>query len=90
MRPKRRTLFSGTFTISGRTRDEDGVPLGSCAVHLFETATDIEVAETISDGSGNYTFTVGDNAATYYVVAYKPGAGAFDRAGTTVNTLAAT
>lgn len=86
--PRRFARFSGSFAISGTTRDANGVPLGGCAVHLFESATDLKVAETVSDGSGLFTFTVGTNSGTFYVVAYKPDAP--DRFGTTVNTLLAT
>lgn len=50
--------------------------------------SDIEVAETLSDANGNYSFYVDEPTAapsTYYIVAYLPGSP--DRAGTTVNTL---
>ena len=79
--------FFGTFRITGSTLDSAGAALASCTVHLFEAATDTEVQETISNGSGVYTFNIGQNAGYFYVVAYKPGSP--DVAGTTVNTLAA-
>jgi hypothetical protein len=79
--------FYGSFSITGITRDSTGATLGTCSVHLFESATDIEVAETMSDGSGNFTFVLGNNAGFFYIVAYKPGSP--DVAGTTVNTLVA-
>jgi hypothetical protein len=79
--------FYGSFIISGVTRDSVGTPLGNCAVHLFESATDIEVSEVVSDGSGNFTFNIGNNAGFFYIVAYK--AGSPDVSGTTLNTLVA-
>jgi hypothetical protein len=79
--------FYGSFSITGVTRDSAGAALGTCIVHLFETPTDIEVAQTTSDGSGNFTFTIGNNAGYFYIVAYK--AGAPDVAGTSINTLIA-
>lgn len=53
-------------------------------MHLHRTLDDVKVEQTLSDGSGNFAFTVG-LGETYYVVAYLPGSP--DRAGTTVNTL---
>jgi protocatechuate 3,4-dioxygenase beta subunit len=50
--------------------------------------SDIEVAETVSDANGNYSFFVDAPSAapsTYYIVAYLPGSP--DVAGTTVNIL---
>ena len=79
--------FYGSFSITGVTRDSTGAVLGSCEVHLFQTGFDIEIAQTTSDGSGNFTFIIGNNAGYFYIVAYK--AGSPDVAGTTVNTLAA-
>jgi len=79
--------FYGSFQFTGVTRDSNGTALGNCDVHLFQTGTDIEIAQTVSDGSGNFTFSIGNNAGFFYIVAYKPGSP--DLAGTTVNTLAA-
>lgn len=76
------------FTITGVTRDSTTAALGGCIVQLFRTGDDSFVAQTTSDGSGNYSFTVSDNSSTYFVTAYK--AGAPDVFGTTVNTLTAT
>lgn len=73
------------WQIGGVTKDSTGTPLGSCVVKLYLTATDQELAQTTSDGSGNYAFSVTDNATSYYAVAYK--AGSPDVAGTTLNTL---
>lgn len=77
--------FYGAFSLSGVTRDSTGVALGGCDVHLFQTGSDIEVGQTTSDGSGNFSFSLGNNAGFFYLVAYKPGSP--DVAGTTVNTL---
>lgn len=91
MRPRRffrSPSFTGRFTISGVTRNSVGVALGSCEVHLFETATDLLVARTTSDGAGLFSFSLGTNSGTFYIVAYK--ATGTDVFGTTVNTLPAT
>jgi 3-dehydroquinate dehydratase len=79
--------FYGAFKISGITRDSTGAALASCAVHLFESATDIEIAQTVSDAIGQYQIVIGNNAGFFYIVAYKSGSP--DVAGTTVNTLVA-
>lgn len=72
--------------VSGVTKDSAGAVLGGCTVKLFRTADDIEVQESLSDGSGNYAFQpVNNGNGPYYVVAYK--AGSPDVAGTTVNTV---
>lgn len=79
--------FFGRFSISGVTRDGTGTALGACTVHLFESATDQEIDQTIADGSGNFAFSLGGNAGFFYLVAHL--AGSPDVAGTTVNTLVA-
>ena len=71
--------------ITGVTRDNTGAALGNCEVHLFRTATDVEVDQVTSDASGNFTLNGTGLGQTYYIVAYK--AGGTDVAGTTVNTL---
>ena len=75
------------FSLVGVTRDASDVALGNCVVKLFEAATDIKIAQTTSDGSGNFSFNVGTNAGFFYYVYYK--AGSPDVAGTSVNTIAA-
>lgn len=75
------------FRISGQTLDSGGSALASCIVQLFRTGDDSLVAETTSDGSGNYSFTLPYNSGTFYAVAYKQGSP--DVMGTTVNTLVA-
>ena|SRR6266704_3044924 len=80
-------LFStSAYKISGVTRDSLGNALGNCTVQLFYTATNILAAQTQSDASGNYAFSIGPSQACY-IVAYLPGSP--DVAGTTVNTLVA-
>lgn len=79
--------FFGSFSLSGVTRDSAGTPLAGCVVDLFLNSEDTLVATTISDGSGNYSFTLSGNSQTYFVRAYKVGAP--DVAGTSVNTLTA-
>lgn len=79
--------FYGSFQLVGVTRDSSDVALGNCVVKLFEAATDIKIAQTTSDGSGNFSFNVGTNAGYFYYVYYK--AGSPDVAGTSVNTIAA-
>lgn len=87
-RPCRITTHAGaTFHVSGTTVDSTGAALASCVVQLFRTGDDTLVQEITSDGSGAFTFTLGDNAGNFYIVAYK--AGGTDVAGTTVNTLVA-
>lgn len=79
--------FYGTFGISGVTRDELEAVLPNCTVHLFRTGGNSYVSTVLSDGSGNYSFVIGNNAGNFYAVAYL--AGSPDVAGTTVNTLVA-
>jgi len=83
----KKPTFIGTFSLSGVTRDSAGVALGDCVVDLFLNSEDTLVASTVSDGSGNYRFTLSGNSQTYFVRAYK--AGSPDVAGTSVNTLTA-
>lgn len=85
VRPFRSPRFYGAFGLSGVTRNSTGAPLGLCVVKLFEAATDIEVGQTTSDGAGAFSFSLGNNAGFFYIVAYK--AGSPDVAGTSVNTL---
>ncbi len=71
-------------TITGTTRDQNGVALGVCVVHAFRTSDDVEVAQTTSAADGTFSVTVAGGVA-HYLMAYK--AGSPDVAGTTVNTL---
>jgi len=72
--------FYGSFTASGVTKDSTGAALSDCTVDLF-SESEAWLARTVSDGSGNYTFT-GVGVGTVFVRAYKPGAP--DLAGTTL------
>lgn len=74
------------YVVAGVTKDSTGALLGACTVRLFDTATNVLVATTDSDESGNFAFYVSPDTA-YYIVAYKPGTP--DVAGTTVNTITA-
>jgi hypothetical protein len=77
------------FQITGVTRDSAGATLGNCRVVMLEVArisvngTPV-VAETISDGSGNYTIEVALNTA-HQGIAYKDGSP--DVAGISIDTL---
>jgi hypothetical protein len=74
------------FQISGVTRDKtSSAAIPGCTIDLFQTINDQKVATTISDGSGNFSFWVGDSVSNYYAVAYLSGSP--DKAGTTVNLL---
>lgn len=77
-------LPTASFFITGTTKDSSGVALASCLLDLYRTSDDASMSRTISDGSGAYSFSVGQGQR-YYIVAYK--AGGPDVAGTTVNTL---
>ena len=65
------------FQITGVTRDSAGTALGTCRVVMLEVGRIAKgempvVAETISDGSGNYTIEVALNTA-HQGIAYKDG-----------------
>lgn len=68
----------------GTTRDSAGAVLGSCVVHAFLTASDLETGQAVSDTAGYFEVPVPYTGA-HYLVAYKPGSPAV--AGSTVNTL---
>jgi hypothetical protein len=74
------------FVLSGVTRNSTGTRLGNCKVELFQTSDDKKVNETMSDGSGNFTFPIHfTDTNQFYLVAYLDGSP--DVAGTTVDTL---
>jgi len=73
------------YKLSGQTLNSSGSALPFCTVDLFDSATDIKIATTVSDSGANYSFTLGYNSLYYYEVAYL--ASAPDVAGTTVATL---
>lgn len=74
------------FTISGTTKDETGAALPGATCYLMDMSdgTPRLVQTTISDGSGNYSFSVG-GGINYWIVDYKVGSP--DKAGATLNTL---
>lgn len=76
------------LVIYGVTKTGVGAALGDCTVDLFRTRGDVFVETTISDGAGNYSFTVVNPNDAYYIVAYKSGSP--DLAGTTLQTLGGT
>jgi hypothetical protein len=82
-----RQRFRGNFSISGQTLDGSGAALADCEVTLLTPHPETEFAETRSDGSGNYTFTVPYNSWGWQIAAYKVGSP--DLAGITVDTLTA-
>ena len=71
-------------TVTGVTRDSNGIALGNCDLHLILSGTDNIAQELTSDASGNFTFN-NPGSGPFYIVAYKVGTP--DIAGTTVNTL---
>lgn len=81
-------LGNKSFLISGVTKDSTGAALGGCTVKLYTTVDDVERYDTVSDASGNFSFSVPSNGWAWYAVAYK--AGSPDVAGTTKNTLVGT
>ena len=90
-------LPARSVSITGVSRDSTGAPLGGCTCTLFRVtpgATDAagvvgldtftQVATTVSDGSGNYSFVVGFHGP--YRVTFDLD-GAPVRAGLTLKTL---
>lgn len=77
-------------TLTGVSRDKDGAALGNCRVMLFRSVGMVGpdfVAETTSDGSGNWSIPINESGP-FFLVEYL--AGSPDRAGTSVNTLVPT
>lgn len=80
---------SGGWALTGVTRNSAGAALGGCRVMALDvgqiaiTGAPI-VAESISDGSGNYSVPVPLNTA-YQVIAYKSGSP--DVGGVSLNTI---
>lgn len=79
------------FAITGQTLNATGTALGGCRVIMLDTTRmvpggDINpiVAETVSDGSGNYSITA-PRPMTYQLIAYLPGSP--DVAGITRNDV---
>lgn len=77
-------LDTSDLFLNGTTRDGIGNALPNCVLDLFVTRTDVKVASTTSDSSGNYSFQI-LVGGPFYIVAYLEGSP--DIAGTTVNDL---
>lgn len=75
------------FGLSGVTRDGNGAALAGVTVDLFASGSNIWLARTVSDGSGNYAFT-GVGFGTVFIIAYL--AGSPEVAGSSVHNLAPT
>ena len=71
------------YVLTGISRDSGGAALGSCVVKVYDSITDLVVAQAVSNASGNYSFVL-DKTKTYYIVAYKA---SIPASGTTLNTL---
>lgn len=78
---------TGSFSLSGVSRDSTGAALAACTVLVFNAHTNEFIGQTVSDGSGNWSVVVPTNSPRHFVVEYK--AGSPDVAGTSVNTLQA-
>lgn len=81
-----RLLPAVTLTIAGVTKDETGAAAGGFTVYLFDMTSGLPVLAqtTLSDGSGNYTFSVGRGG--YWAVDYRVGTP--DKAGVSAMPLA--
>jgi len=84
--PGRVNIVRDRFVLFGVTKTNLGVPLANCAVHVFNSEDDLVVGQDVSDGSGNWVFSVSPSSVSY-AVAYK--AGSPDVTGATKNALAA-
>lgn len=77
LRPAQFVQSAQQWIISGRTLDSGGTPIPTCLVWVFEQGQmfvggQAMVAQTISDGSGNYSVAVGRNT-NYQAIGYKRG-----------------
>ena len=70
---RRPPLSTRQFAISGTTRDGTGAALAGCHVELYSDLTDQFIADTTSDGAGNFSFTVPGNGDSYFLVAFDAG-----------------
>jgi hypothetical protein len=66
-------LTIGTYTISDITRDAGGDIIGNCTVQLFRTSDKAFVAETTSNASGEYSFTINSKVRQHFLIGYKSG-----------------
>ena len=74
--------FTQRFTITGTTYDSVGAALANCTVLLLDRPLGVVKAETISDGSGLFRFTVDDNSTERWGIAAGSGV-----AGATIGPL---
>lgn len=74
--------FSQRFGITGTTYDSVGAALANATVLLLDRAHGTVVAETISNGSGVFSFTVDDNSTERWGIAAGSGV-----AGATIGPL---
>lgn len=58
------------YTYAGVTRDSAGAPIGACRVELYERSSGTRVGETVSDGSGAFSFPVPNDVPNYFAVAW--------------------
>ena len=74
------------YTISGQTLDSAGAAKTGATLYLFTMFNGLPtlVGTTVSDGSGNYSFTV-TPSQNYWITDYKSGSP--DVAGATLQTL---
>jgi hypothetical protein len=79
------TVGEHNYTLSGVSRDSSGNPLASCTVDLYRTGDNSWCGRTVSDGSGNFTFT-GVGPGPFFVRATDAGGTV---AGSTLGTLVA-
>lgn len=74
--------FTQRFSVIGTTYDSVGSVLANCTVLLLDRSAGVVVAETISDGSGVFTFTVDSNSTERWGIGTNTGV-----AGATVGPL---
>jgi hypothetical protein len=78
--PKPALQHTAFFVMTGVSRDNTGVPLGNCAVYVFD-GDDRRIGVTVSNGSGAWSVILPNNAGPFWVRYYL--AGSPNRAGTT-------
>jgi hypothetical protein len=84
LQPSLKKAHTATFTLAGVSRDATGAALGFCEVYVLGSDDKLVKAQTISDGSGNYSVTLANNQPVWPIM-YKTGSP--DVAGAGLNTL---
>lgn len=79
-----RVMGTLRMMFSGVSRDFNGATLGTCKVYIFRTRDNVLVGQTVSNGSGDWTFEVAPTSDNHFFVEYK--AGGPDVFGTSSNT----